>query len=93
MMPGIRLRERLSETTYSGDLLTSRDQLKGGNDSDWGRYTVVKDEGRVRERSHQGVADFLGEEGIRLSLQFHHFTVEYIDRLLLRSLQGCSTSE
>ncbi|KAL0576087.1 hypothetical protein V5O48_005886 [Marasmius crinis-equi] len=62
MMPGIRLRERLSDITYSGDLLPYGRHLDDVEGLNWGGYMTAK--GRVRERSHQGVADFLGEEGL-----------------------------
>ncbi|KAL0063463.1 hypothetical protein AAF712_009667 [Marasmius tenuissimus] len=64
MMPGIRLRQRLSEATYSGDLLPFGNQPEGEDGLNWGGYMPVQGRGRIRERSHQGVADFLGEEGL-----------------------------
>ncbi|KAG7090067.1 hypothetical protein E1B28_011684 [Marasmius oreades] len=64
MMPGIRLKERLLKDTYSSDLVSLGPQVNNVDRLDLGRQPSNNGRGKMRERNHQGVADFLGEQGL-----------------------------
>ncbi|KAI3605653.1 hypothetical protein WG66_011992 [Moniliophthora roreri] len=86
MMPGIRLKERLS-TGYENSLLVP---FGHGNDIgngrwNWNRYATTRTGSRVRDCSHQGVVDFLGEEGLLNERVMEMFRTSEIKRLDMAS--------